>query len=193
MINSPIIEIMPLETERLKLEPISVHHSKELYTWMKDPLLSEYLTWPPHTSENQTKAVIESLIDQINKKLALHWSVKFESRIVGLVSLIDIRTTQLLWTLNRAEIAYWIAPMFQKRGLATEACAALIEFAFNQCYLHKLKIAYSSNNLASAAVVSKLPFLQIGEERDAFYKNGQWHNLIHFEILKADYKDNTSN
>ena len=62
----------------------------------------------------------------------------YKDDICGLASLIDIRKQHLSWTINRAELAYWLAPAFQGKGLISEACWSILEYAFKQLKFHKV-------------------------------------------------------
>ena len=112
-----------------------------------------------------------------------HWVVSHAGLIVGLVSLIDVRWRHRCWTLNRAELAYWIGLPYQGQGYATEAAAAVAEFGFGMLGLHKIRVYHAADNPASGRTIEKLGFRFVGEEKDAFQKDGIWHHLRHFERL----------
>jgi ribosomal-protein-alanine N-acetyltransferase len=150
---------------------------------MSDEKLTRFLTWEPHTSIDTTKTVVQSLIESQQNDKGYHWCVCNNNKIVGLVSLIDVRRKIRTWTLNRAELSYWLGTEFQGKGYATEASGAIIEFGFNHLNLHKLIVAHASENTGSERICTKLKFTQYAHEHDAFQKNNEWHDLIWYELI----------
>jgi RimJ/RimL family protein N-acetyltransferase len=134
--------------------------------------------------------MINSLLEAQKDGKGFHWVVIHEKIIVGLVSLIDVRRNHRAWTLNRAELAYWVAPAAQSRGYATEAAWAVMNFAFGRLAFLKLIVYHAADNPSSAHVVKKLGFRHVGNEREAFCKHGIWHDLSHYELLESEYYAN---
>ena len=171
-------------TDRLTLIQPSLNDVKELFGLMKDESITHFLTWEPHSDEKTTETVVRSLIEaQINDK-AYHWCIWLNDKIIGLVSLIDVRRKIRTWTLNRAELSYWIGANFQGKGYATEASIAILDFGLNKLNLHKVIIAHSAVNTQSKSICKKLGFIQYANEHDAFQKYDQWHDLIWYELIK---------
>ena len=111
-----------LKTERLLLRPPCVADENELFRLMSDSNITRFLTWEPQTSIETTKALIQNLIDAQQNDKGYHWCACLNSdEIIGLVSLIDVKRNIRTWTLNRAELSYWIGPYYQSKGYATEA------------------------------------------------------------------------
>jgi [ribosomal protein S5]-alanine N-acetyltransferase len=172
-----------INTERLFLRPPELNDSIELFHLMSDTAITKYLTWEPHTSIETTKGVIQSLIDSQKQDRGYHWCVCLNNEIIGLVSLIDVRRKIRTWTLNRAELSYWIGSQYKQKGYATEASKAVIKFGFNNLGLHKVIVAHASENLESESICKKLSFTKYAHEHDAFQKNGHWHDLLWYELL----------
>ena len=64
------------------------------------------------------------------------------------------------------EIGYGMAPSFQGRGFATEAAAALLEFAFNDRRVRLVRAHTRPANNASTRVLEKCEFKRFGEVSD---------------------------
>lgn len=177
-------------TDRLILKPISLDDVSELYELMKEKELTIFLAWDPHQEIATTEAVVRSLIESQLSDKAYHWCVFSGNIVVGLVSLIDVKRKIRAWTLNRAELSYWIGKQHQGKGYATEASKAVLEFGFEILGLHKVIVAHAFENIESKKICNKLGFIQYAHERDAFCKNGKWHDLIWYEIVKGDNYEN---
>lgn len=172
-----------IRTERLILRPPSPEDSGKLFYLMADDDLTKFLTWEPHNNIEQTKCVIESLIEQQNNDKGYHWCITHNLNIVGLVSLIDVKRKIRTWTLNRAELSYWVGTNYQGNGFATEASRAIVEFGFDKLGLHKIIVAHATENLQSEKICEKLGFSKYAVEHDAFLKNNKWNDLIWYELI----------
>lgn len=170
-------------TERLFLRPPTQDDCARLFYLMNDNSLTRFLTWEPHNDIEQTKCLIRSFIDQQNDDKGYHWCITINSTVVGLVSLIDVKRKIRTWTLNRAELSYWIGTDYQGNGYAIEASRAVLEFGFHNLGFHKIIVAHADKNIQSERICKKLGFIKYAHEHDAFFKNGWWHNLKWYEII----------
>ncbi len=69
------------------------------------------------------------------------------------------------WAVGRAEIGYTVLPPYRGQGLATEAAAALVAWAWEQGE-GTVVATVAPTNLASLAVVRKLGFVETGSQID---------------------------
>jgi ribosomal-protein-alanine N-acetyltransferase len=188
--QAPALPVFPqgyqLHTRRLHLRALQESDESGLWLLVSDPHLSTFLAWETHGSADETASMIAALIETQKVGKGFHWAVIHADQIVGLVSLIDVHRQHRSWTLNRAELAYWIGVPYQGQGFATEAAAAITEFGFNALQLHKIRVYHAADNLASGKTIAKLGFRFVGEEKEAFQKNGSWHHLRHFEMLVSE-------
>lgn len=173
-----------IETDRLHLATPTIEDVDSLFELMSDERLTTFLTWESHKSKETTKSLVDGLINSQKEGRGYHWCVFYESEIIGLVSLIDVRRTIRTWTIDRSELSYWIAPSMQGNGFATEAARAVVEFGFNELAFHKIIIAHANLNVESKRICEKLEFKQYAYEQDAFCKEGRWHDLIWYERIK---------
>lgn len=173
-----------IHTERLLLRPPVKDDDKVLYELMSDDRLIKFLTWEPHTDIETTRNVINSLIASQQNDKGYHWCVCIKDKVIGIVSLIDVKRTIRTWTLNRTELSYWISPEFQGKGYATEASKAVVEFGLKNLNFHKIIVAHAAQNIESKSICNKLGFEQYAYEHDAFNKAGMWHDLIWYELIK---------
>ena len=175
-----------LQTARLIARPPTLSDAAALFALMKSAKLTEFLAWAPHQNIEETQAVVASLLDSQRQAKAYHWVIIREREIVGLVSLINVVRQHRTWQLQRAELSYWLGDRFQNLGYATEISRAVIQFAFQHLMLNKLIVAHEQTNFASQKVIEKLGFKHYALERQAFHKNGNWHNLRWYDLLASE-------
>lgn len=176
-----------LQTQRLRLRAVSEGDALGLWPLVSDSRLTPFLAWEPHHLFEETEGMVEALAEAQRSGRGFHWTANHAGQIVGLISLIDVRRQHRCWTLNRAELAYWIGLPYQGKGYATEAAAAVVEFGFNRLHLHKIRVLHAADNPSSGRAIEKLGFRFVGEEKDAFLKDGVWHHLRHFELLASEW------
>jgi len=66
------------------------------------------------------------------------------------------------------ELGYWVSAQARGRGVATEAAAAVAQFAFGQLGAHTLLAGYYTDNPASGRVLAKLGSNPTGETANLF-------------------------
>jgi [ribosomal protein S5]-alanine N-acetyltransferase len=172
-------------SERLELRPPCIDDAPALFRLMSDRELTAFLSWEPHTTIDTTRALIGNLVSAQQSDTGYHWCVCLDSEIIGLASLIDVKRTIRTWTLDRAELSYWIAHAHQGCGYATEACRRIIGFGFEALALHRIIVAHAEENTASKRICEKLEFRQYAHEHDAFKKDGRWHDLLWYEMIRT--------
>lgn len=62
------------------------------------------------------------------------------------------------WPARTCETGFWVRKGWQGRGLATEACNALVRYAFGALEMRRVTIAHAEGNEASRRVIEKLGF-----------------------------------
>ena len=174
-----------LGTERLTLRPPKINDENALFELMSEKGLTTFLTWEPHENITSTRSVIQNLMKSQIEDKAYHWCICHGDNIIGLVSFIDVRRKIRTWTLNRAELSYWIGSEFQGNGFATEASKAVIDFGFMNLDFHKIIIGHAFENKESQSICHKLGFEEYAHEHDAFLKNDKWHDLIWYELINV--------
>lgn len=176
-----------INTPRVHLRPVSGNDAPGLWPFVTDPEITRFLAWDPHEKLQQTVAMVNALQIAQQAGKGFHWGIWVEGQIAGLISLIDVKRTHRCWTINSAELAYWIGRPYQGRGLATEAAGCVLDFAFSRLHFNKISLYHAAQNTASGAIPLKLGFRYVGEQREAFCKDGLWHSLKQFELLRSEY------
>jgi [ribosomal protein S5]-alanine N-acetyltransferase len=99
--------------------------------------------------------------------------------IAGTISVSDV----VRGAFHSAHVGYWVDAARNGRGLATQAVADVVEFAFGRARLHRLQAATLVDNHASQRVLEKNEFERIGLARRYLHIGGDWRDHILFERL----------
>ena len=88
---------------------------------------------------------------------------------------------------DRGELGYWIGKPFWGQGYATEAARACVAFGFRHFDLRKIVANYVAGNPASGRVMEKLGMTREGEHRQHTKKDGVYHDLIDYGLLRETF------
>lgn len=88
---------------------------------------------------------------------------------------------------GRAELGYWIGHSYWGRGYATEAAAAVLEFAFDMLHLRRVFASHFAENEASGRVLAKIGMKHEGRLREHIEKWGEYHDSVVWGIVESDY------
>src|SRR5581483_10715091 len=172
-----------LETKNLIMRPILKNDAALLWPYVSNPLISEDMSWLPHKNLKETQNFIDNVIQAMDEGKNITWCVFYKSSFCGVFSLISIIKKHRSLTYNKAELAYWLGPEFQGKGIMTEAGQKVISFAFKELGLYKLAVAHHAVNEKSRKLIMRLGFKFLYEEPNAFMKNGKWVNCKHYQLF----------
>ena len=102
---------------------------------------------------------------------------------MGNVGLINIDSTS-----KKCDISYFIDPLYCNNGIATEAGAVMIKYAFEQLGMLRVGGMCMEINPASARVMEKLRMTYEGTLRNYFIKENAVINARVYSILLDEYK-----
>jgi RimJ/RimL family protein N-acetyltransferase len=88
---------------------------------------------------------------------------------------------------SRGELGYWIGVPFWRRGFATEAARAVLEFGFEGLGLHRIHAQVLGRNPASGRVLLKLGLQEEGCLRQHFLKWGEPEDALLYGILREEW------
>lgn len=83
-------------------------------------------------------------------------------------------------------LGYWIGEAHTRRGHATSAVSALLEYAFGPFGLHRVEAACQPENEVSKHLLAHLGFEQEGYARQYLFINGCWRDHLLYARLAPD-------
>ena len=103
--------------------------------------------------------------------------------IAGSIGLVKIEKNH-----KYAEIGYWLREDFQGRGIMTQSCQTLVDYAFKHMDLNRVEIKIASENLKSLAIPENLGFTHEATLREAMFLYDQYYDLELYSLLKKDWQ-----
>jgi ribosomal-protein-alanine N-acetyltransferase len=105
------------------------------------------------------------------------WLILDDGEPAGFVGLSNI----VRGPLQSAILSYWVDQGHNRRGLATRAVAAVVDFAFGQLGLHRVEAGTLPDNFGSQRVLEKNGFERYGLARRFLLIAGEWRDHVLFE------------
>ena len=158
---------MELATQRLLLRPWRLGDEDALVRQADDPRISQFLRdrFPnPYRREHA-----DFWISQVaTQEPTLDFAIVLDGQPIGGVGL---ETMSDVYAIG-AELGYWLGVRHWGRGYATEAVAAITDYAFATLELLRVQAAVYAPNVGSARVLEKCGYAREGTLRRAASKRG---------------------
>ena len=145
---------MELKTNRLILRPWQESDAENLYKYAKDPAIGPPAGWPPHTSVENSRQLIRSVLSAPETYAVC---LK-DGTAIGSVGLKLCGSTDMTDREDECELGYWIGKPFWGQGLIPEACRELLRYAFEVLGMGAVWCGYYDGNEKSRRVQEKLGF-----------------------------------
>ena len=174
-----------LKTERLVLRPFRASDAEEMYAnWASDPEVTKYLTWTPHKSAEETRALLALWEEESKKPDSYHWAITLNGELIGDVALVSVND----WH-ESAVTGYCLSRKFWGKGIMTEAYGEVLRFLFEEVGFHRIASCHAVGNPASGKVMEKCGLACEGTFRKEFrlLSTGEWTDIVHRAILREDY------
>lgn len=155
---------MILETPRLTLRPWKESDAASLHEYAKDPRVGPAAGWPPHTSVENSLAIIQNVL-ATDENYAV--TLKPDDDAIGSITLLTGIRCNLPLAETEAELGYWLGAPFWGRGVIPEAAREVMRHAFEDLRLTALWCEYFDDNARSKRVCEKCGFrFQYSETRE---------------------------
>ena len=176
---------VPLATERLVLRPLVPDDAEALHRLVNDFEVARNLSvvpfpYPRELADEWIQSTQQLLAEGAAYQLAITGREGDEEMLVGAVGLRIDATTRI------GRLGYWVGRRFWGHGVATEAAGRLARWALANLDLDRLEAGVIMDNPASAAVLRRIGFRQIGEGTDTFLARGGEHPVWLFEATRDD-------
>ena len=173
-----------IETERLILRPFVAEDAEDMYrNWASDPEVTKFLTWPPHTSVEISKMLLNDWIPRYDDGGYFNWAIEWKGNggVIGNISVVRLRED-----IDEAEIGYCMSKAYWGRGIMPEALKAVMDYLFDTAGMNRVSACHDANNPKSGRVMEKAGMKKEGVLRQSG-KNNQgicdavWHAMVRID------------
>jgi RimJ/RimL family protein N-acetyltransferase len=145
---------LTLTTSRLVLRPICADDAELFFLLNQDEAVARTMPRPRHTSIGESEELVARIIAEQSSGIAAGWAVVEQGRAIGTVGFPRIDRTE-----RTAQLAYELLRERWGFGLAHEAVAALLEWAFSDLGLVRVSADIDELNVRSAKLAERLGFV----------------------------------
>jgi [ribosomal protein S5]-alanine N-acetyltransferase len=170
-----------IKTSRLVIRNFKVDDWKDFQEILIYKESSEYAIYDYQfpTSDNEVKGMADKFAKG-NKFLAI--CELTDNKVIGYICLNGKNDKEL-------ELGYTFNSTYQGKGYATEACIAVINYAFNNLHVEKLTIGTANLNYPSCRLINRLGFRKISECICSFRKTPEGNPIEFVDSLFLLEKD----
>ena len=176
-----------IETERLILRKITASDAEDMFNnWASDSQVTKYVTWKSHKTIEDTKAVIDFWLIDIDDADVYRWCIVWKEnlQVIGTIDVVNLNEK-----LETAEIGYCLSRRYWGQGVMTEALKAVIDYLFSKAGLNRIVARHNVNNPASGRVMQKSGMIFEGVQRQSGKDNeGNYCDLAYYSILKEEWQ-----
>lgn len=174
-----------LRTQRLLLRRAVPEDAQPMFeNWAKDPDVTKYLTWPPHSSVEISRMVIDSWIADYENPDAYQWMITLRDAPhapIGSISVVGQNAD-----IGKAEIGYCIGKAWWHQGIMSEALQAVLDFLFDEVGMNRIEARHDPRNPHSGAVMKKCGMHYEGTHRQSDRNNQGLCDACVYALLKQE-------
>lgn len=175
---------MKLVTDRLVLREWKLEDAEDLYEYAKLPQVGPNAGWKPHESVEESRKIINMFIAEKN---VLAMQLKETDKVIGSVGLNSGR--KIVSFDYDYELGYVLSADYWGKGLMTEACRKVLDYAFNEKNAGCILVSHFPSNNRSRRVIEKLGFEYILTKEQSFrmYDGKEMDQCIYY-MTKSAYE-----
>ena len=177
------VPIPEITTPRLILRPLELADADAVQAvfpqWEIVQFLNRHVPWP-YPADGALTFLRDTALPAMQSGTAWHWSIRPKSepgQLIGVISLMDKADE------NRG---FWIDPVWQGRGLMTEACSAVTDYWFETLERPVLRVPKAAANLPSRRI-SESSGMRVIKSVDLDYVSGRLPSEI-WEITREEWR-----
>ncbi len=170
-----------IETSRLLIRPFKKTDAQDLFDYLSLPITYVFEPGEPVTLEQAAQMCDERSMGHSFFAVVL----KSENKMIGHLYFEQQQPLEwLTW-----ELGYIFNPVYQQRGYASEAAAALVDHAFRELHAHRILARCNPDNVASWKLLEKVGFVREGHfKKVAFFRRDEegkpiWTDAYEYSLV----------
>ena len=180
------MEMLPLQTERLDLRPMTPADAEDLAARRSDPETARFQSWTAPYPIEWARALIDEVLVH-GEPTPGSWfqfavELREDRRIVG-----DL-AVRLSHDGRTAEVGYTLHAWARGLGYATEAATRLIDYLVDSRGVHRVEASTDPANAASIRVLQRLGFTAEGVKRESYWRGDEVMDDAVFGLLAREWR-----
>lgn len=170
---------------QIQLSLLSTHHAGEMISLIDESRhnLREWLPWIDEMNTiEDSRSFIQATMNQFAANNGFWAGIWHQGSLNGVIGF-----HQVDWENRSASIGCWIGEKYQGRGVATNACRAMVDVAFYEYDLNRVEIQCAVTNHKSRHIPEKLGFVLEGCRRQAEWLYDHFVDHAIYGMLSKDW------
>ena len=178
---------MFLHTRRLLLRNFNASDLEAFLAYRNDPAVAKYQSWDVPYPREKGEAFIAEMSD-IHAPKQGHWlqlalELKETGTLIG-----DVAFCIKEDDARQAVIGFSIASAYWRKGFATEALTALLDYLFEDIDLHRVTADCDVENVGSWKTLEKLGFRREAHFVESFLVNNGYASEYYYGLLQWEWR-----
>ena len=174
-----------VQTDRLTLRRFEETDLVTFLKYLNDPLVAKYQTWETYPEQRAFDVIEEqkSLVPGIPGSAFLFAVELRETTALAGHVVLTVNATDHV----QAEIGFTFAREFHGKGIAREAAARVLDYAFKGLELHRIIAITDCENLKSVALLERFGMRREGHFIQNIWFKGKWGDEYLYAILRDEW------
>ncbi len=169
----------------VRLRAVEPEDADALWRWSNDPEVMRWLVNGYPTSLAYQRKRVERREPNSYERVTFMIDRLSDGRTIGVVVLRDATPE-----MGRAEIDIYIGERdCWNGGYGTETMRMICRYGFDKMRLHSIELTVVAEHVAAHHVYEKVGFVDEGRLREAFRRDGTWHDVIVMGLLEHELVD----
>jgi RimJ/RimL family protein N-acetyltransferase len=174
-----------LQGKRVRLRGPRNDDVDALFALFSDPAVMRYWSRPPMTTLGEAQGLVGEMLDSFEQRSLFNWMVtaRDDDSVIGTCTLFRIDPRH-----RHAEIGYALRSDHWGRGIASEAVALVLDWAFRRLDLQRVEADIDPRNDGSRQLLARLGFSSEGVMRQRFFVGDEATDSEIFGLLAEDWQ-----
>jgi len=162
---------MIIMTKKFTLRPFKKSDAKSIAKYVNDKTIYDNTLHIPYPYKlKDAREWMDRTMPEYNKRKPskFHLGIEIKGEIVGCVSLMELQGG------HKAELGYWLARKYWRKGIMSEAVAEMCEVGFKKFDLKRIYAYTFLHNKGSQGVLKKNGFKKEGMLKKNILKDGKY-------------------
>ena len=172
-----------IDLDGARLRPLRVADADALYAYLRDPVVTEFTSYPV-ASVPMVEAIIERSLSRWAAGELSKWGValQHDDQLVGTCGFNEWSQAHR-W----AELAFDLAQAHWGKGLMRQAVAAVLHWSYRQDLVDRVHAFVRVDNRRSERLLERCGFVREGCLRSFRVCRGQPHDFYIYGLLRSDW------